>query len=85
MSCETWVGAGFGEVLVDAMRRDDPEDVVRTNACNHWLPATVRLAIRCESGNSEIGIIIDSVSSYIDAVKRTSHHTCQGVLYMSSL
>ena len=45
MNCETWVGAGFGEVLVDAMRRDDPEDVVRTNACNHWLPATVRLAI----------------------------------------
>ena len=48
MNCETWVGAGFGEVLIDSMRREDPEDVVRTNACNHWLPATVRLVRRVQ-------------------------------------
>ena len=40
INCETWVNAGFGNVLVDALLRNE-EDVVRANACNHWLPATV--------------------------------------------
>ena len=40
MNCETWVGSGLGTVLLDAMRKDE-DDVVRANACNHWLPATV--------------------------------------------
>ena len=63
INCETWVKSGFGKVLIEAMQRDD-EEVVRDNACNHWLPVTVNAIKSCIQGQHFVDISI-RVSLYM--------------------